>query len=118
MSTDPLNRGIKPRWTARERILRLVRRIQGADHTISIAPDYGASLPLWPGQKAGDPEEFLPQELLSRLSDWQQYWESHHDYPQGWDSEEARSSWESDGAILVSDIRAALPAGLKLKVDF
>jgi hypothetical protein len=118
MSQEPLDRGIKPRSTARERILQLVRRFQGADHTIRLAPDYGASLPLWPGQKAGEPEEFLPRELLGRLSEWQRYWEIHHDYSSGWDSEEAQSRWQSDGAILVSDVRAAVPAGLKLKVDF
>jgi hypothetical protein len=110
--------GIRAHWTLRERISRLRRRLRGRDHTIRLAPDYGASLPLWPGEKAGDPEEYLPPELLNRLSGWQRYWDSHHDYQSGWDSKDAQARWKLEGQVLADEIRSALPSGVKLRVDF
>jgi hypothetical protein len=110
---------IKFRPTPRERILSIVRKLKGADHTIYMYPDYGASLPLWPGSpKAPDPEDLLPQDLLGRLNVWQEYWESHHDYRSGWDTKEAETRWKADGAALARQVREALPTGLKLQVDF
>ena len=111
--------GIKAHWTFRERITRLGRRLRGEDRTILLAPDYGASLPLWPGEKVDeDPEEFLPPDLLDRLLNWQEYWDSHHDYQVGWDSKETQTHWESEGTALANDLRTALPPGVNLRVGF
>jgi hypothetical protein len=102
--------------STRERIAASVRRLRGSERTIRMAPDYGVEVPLWP--QADETAALVPEDLLQRLMAWQAFWESHHDYERGWDSEDARTSWRKDGAVLAAEVKNALPRPWKLKADF
>jgi hypothetical protein len=90
--------------------------MRGADHTIRMAPDYGVDVPLWP--RADETDELVPEDLLRRLMEWQTYWDHHHQFERGWDSDESRVRWRKEGADLASELKDVLPRGWKLKIDF
>jgi hypothetical protein len=81
-----------------------------------MAPDYGVEVPLWP--QADETDALIPEELLRKLTAWQAYWETHHAFERGWDSEESRTQWREEGRVLASEVRKALPRPWKLKSDF
>ena len=54
-------------------------------------PDYLCELPLW-GRSWQSLE--LPAPLLTRLADWQDYFDANFDAFSGWKTPEARSAWE------------------------
>ena len=86
---------------------------------VRLAPDYGAELPLW-GQGFGNIgwefTKFTP-ELLDRLADWQQEFETHYNWESGWSSARVRERWTKAGTELARDVRAELGDRAELVVD-
>jgi hypothetical protein len=85
---------------------------------ITLAPDYGAELPLWGdgfGNIAWQYTKFSPG-LLDRLAAWQQEFDAHYRWDLGWDSAEISGRWTSQAAGLAADVRAELGARARLAV--
>jgi hypothetical protein len=102
--------------SVRERIVFRIRRMTGSERTIRMAPDYGVEVPLWP--QADETDALVPDDLLHKLISWQAYWESHHSWDRGWDSEDSMARWRKEGSALAAEVKDALPRPWKLKVDF
>jgi len=87
---------------------------------ITLAPDYGAELPLWGegfGNIAWQCTKFSP-ELLDRLAAWQREFDVHHHWDRGWESDEIRDRWTSEAAGLAVDVRTELGTRARLVVEF
>jgi hypothetical protein len=85
---------------------------------ITLAPDYGAQLPLWGdgfGNIAWQHTKFSPA-LLDRLAAWQHEFDTHHHWDRGWDSGEIRDRWASQAEDLAADVRAELGTRASLVV--
>jgi hypothetical protein len=85
---------------------------------ITLAPDYGAELPLWGsgfGNIAWQYTRFSPA-LLDRLAAWQQEFDTHHRWDRGWESEEIRDRWAGQVEELAADVRAELGTRARLVV--
>jgi hypothetical protein len=63
-------------------------------------------------------DELVPEDLLLRLMDWQSFWEDHHQFERGWDSEESEAHWRKVGTALATELKEVLPRPWKLKIDF
>jgi hypothetical protein len=77
---------------------------------VTLAPDYGAELPLWGkgfGNIAWQYTKFSPA-LLDRLAAWQQDFDARYHWDRGWESDEIRDRWASQAEDLAADVRAEL----------
>lgn len=85
---------------------------------VVLAPDYMADLPLW-GDGATLPWQLtkLPPELLDRLVDWQEEFDSNFDTDKGRISEEARDRWVAEAGDLAAELLIRLAFRSKLMVD-
>ena len=80
---------------------------------ITLAPDYGAELPLWGngfGNIAWQYTKFS-RGLLDRLAAWQQEFDAHCHWDRGWESDEIRDRWASQAEDLAADVHRARHAG-------
>ncbi len=85
---------------------------------ITLAPDYGAELPLWGdgfGNIAWQYTKFPPG-LLDRLAAWQQEFDDHYRWDRGWEADEIRDHWAGQAADLAADVRAELGTRARLVV--
>jgi hypothetical protein len=86
---------------------------------VRLAPDYGASLPLW-GEGSGNIDwrftKFPPQ-LLDRLAAWQRDFDDNYHYQTGWRSAATRDRWAHHAQRLAADVRATLGTRAELVVD-
>ena len=80
-----------------------------------LSPDYNAPSPLWPLSDATD--ALVPESLLARLVAWQEYFDANFRWDSGWQSDEAKSRWAAEAAILETDLRGALAGKAELTVD-
>jgi hypothetical protein len=86
---------------------------------VILSPDYDAGLPLWSegsGQISWRSTEFSP-ELLDRLADWQEEFDSNFRWDKGWKSEGALTRWAQEATGLVADVRRELGTRAKLAVN-
>jgi hypothetical protein len=85
---------------------------------ITLAPDYGAPLPLWGygfGNLAWQYTKFSPA-LLDRLAAWQQEFDAHYHYAHGWNSHQTGDQWTQQGEDLAADVRRELGTRARLVV--
>jgi hypothetical protein len=85
---------------------------------ITLAPDYGAELPLWRngfGNIAWQYTKFSPG-LLDRLAAWQQEFDACCHWDRGWESDEIRDRWAGRAEDLAADVRAELGMRARLVV--
>ena len=87
-------------------------------YMITLAPDYGAELPLWGGGFGNIDWRFtkFSPELLDRLAAWQREFDAHHHWEHGWESDEARDQWSSQVDELAASVRAELGTRSRLLV--
>jgi len=78
---------------------------------VILLPDYGAGfdagLPLWSeesGQITWHSTKFSP-ELLERLANWQEQFDSDFHWEKGWRSERAQNEWAEEATNLAADVR-------------
>jgi len=69
---------------------------------ITLAPDYGAQLPLW-GDGFGNIA-------------WQYEFDTHYHWDHGWESDEIGDRWASQAEDLAADVRAELGTRARLVV--
>ena len=85
---------------------------------ITLAPDYGAELPLWGngfGNIAWQYTRFS-RGLLDRLAAWQEEFDARCHWDRGWDSDEIRDRWASQAEDLAADVRTELGTRARLVV--
>jgi hypothetical protein len=82
---------------------------------VRLSPDYSAPSPLWPSSDATD--ALVPRALLARLIAWQRHFDSNFRWNAGWTSEEAKTRWAEEAAVLEVEVRKALEGKAELTVD-
>jgi hypothetical protein len=89
---------------------------------VILSPDYNAGmdagLPLWAegsGQISWRSTKFSP-ELLERLANWQDDFDSNYRWDKGWSSEPALTRWAQEATDLAADVRRELSARTRLVV--
>ena len=84
-------------------------------NTITLMPEYGAEVPLWP--QADETEALVSDSLRSKLEAWQATFDSHFRWDSGWDSEEAKAAWAGDARGLEAELRIEVAGIVEVNVD-
>jgi hypothetical protein len=84
---------------------------------IRLAPEYGATTPLWPQTDGDAVNRFVPPELLERLIRWQALFEDNFDWESGWRSDRAKEQWAAEAIEMEHQVREALNGRVDLIVD-
>ena len=93
---------------------------EGVDSTrrravLRLSPDYNADVPLWPA--SDDTCSLVPEPLLTRLTAWQQDFDSNFRWDTGWCSDEAKVRWAEAAVELERQLREVLTGKAELIVD-
>jgi hypothetical protein len=79
-------------------------------------PEYGADLPLWPQGWMSLSQLPLSEELREALRAWNRYYDEHHHWETGWDSD--HTEFERRGSELFALTRDQLGADYVLTYDY
>ena len=90
-------------------------RVFNRPPTITLMPEYGVEVPLWP--QADETEDLVSDRLKSKLEAWQATFDSHFSWDSGWDSEEAKAAWASDAKGLEAELRNEVAGIIEVEVD-
>ncbi|WP_432524274.1 hypothetical protein [Kineococcus sp. SYSU DK006] len=82
--------------------------------SLVLMSDYLAPTPLWAGVGACLGRSYLeqlglPEPLMQGLLAWQDLFDAHYRQDDGWDSQDAASTYEQDGRQLQKALQEALP---------
>jgi len=86
---------------------------------VILSPDYSAQLPISSedsGQVSWRTTDFSP-ELLDRLADWQEEFDSNFHWEKGWRSEQALARWAQEATNLAAELRRKLGSRAELVVN-
>jgi hypothetical protein len=87
------------------------------ERSIRLAPDYGATLPLWGRALHRLDVDDLDASLLEALRAWQADFDREFHYQRGWSSDVARWRWADAAIDLEERLRLALPPWVELEVN-
>ena len=90
-------------------------RVVNRPPTITLMPEYGVEVPLWP--QAEETEDLVSEGLRSKLEAWQATFDPHFSWNSGWDSEEVKAAWASDAANLEAQLRNEMAGIIEVEVD-
>lgn len=82
------------------------------DDVVRLMSRYSAPSPVWTQEGClADPSVLgLPPRLVTEMLEWQQFFDAHVHWDEGWDSRDARTWCTAEGEHLHSRLQAQLPA--------
>jgi hypothetical protein len=85
--------------------------------SVRLVNDYYTKWPVWFDSILDDKEAApLSQDLKQRLTEWSLFFNSHFDYPDGWDHSENRITYNTRGIQLAKQVANELGAGYRVSV--
>jgi hypothetical protein len=82
--------------------------------TITLMPEYGVEVPLWPQED--ETEALVSEALVARLMAWQELFATNFGQS-GWRSEEVKARWASQAVALEADLRDEVAGRVEVEVD-
>jgi hypothetical protein len=76
---------------------------------VRLMTDYGAEWPLWTVGMAAPGELGLSSALTARLASWNELFQEHFHWDDGWRDQDARARFAAEGPRLLRDLRRELP---------
>ena len=89
-------------------------RIRNRPPTITLMPEYGVEVPLWPQDNEID--AFVSEGLMEKLMAWQHLFAANFG-PSGWRSQDVREKWLEQAAALESELRMEVAGHVEVEVD-
>jgi hypothetical protein len=88
----------------------------GQPIVLRLFPEYVMDLvPVFP--QSDDTDALIPEDLLTRLISWNNYFNLSYHFEKGWQSKEAKVKWSEDSIPLVAELGDALKGKAELVVD-
>ncbi len=82
--------------------------------TITLMPDYGVDVPLWPQEEETD--ALASEGLVAKLMAWQELFASNFG-PSGWSSEGVKDRWAEQAVALEAELREEVAGRVGVEVD-
>ncbi|MGY2065726.1 hypothetical protein [Blastococcus sp. SYSU DS0619] len=77
---------------------------------VQLMPDYMAGWPLWTVGRLTAPASLgLSEALAARLADWNELFQEHFSWDDGWRNPDARARFAAEAPRLLRDLRRELP---------
>ncbi|MDP5182645.1 hypothetical protein QOZ88_08330 [Blastococcus sp. BMG 814] len=76
---------------------------------VRLMTDYGAAWPLWTVGPTHPATLGLSEALTARLTTWNQLFQEHFHWDDGWRDPDARARFAAEGPRLLRDLRRELP---------
>ena len=88
----------------------------GKPIVLRLFPEYVMGIvPVFP--QSDDTGALIPEDLSTRLTTWNDFFNVNYHYEKGWQSEKAKVDWSEDAVPLVAELKGALEGKAELVVD-
>ncbi len=91
------------------------KRFRSRPTTITLMPEYGVDVPLWPREDETD--SLVSQGLMAKLMAWQDVFGSQFDSRSGWRTDEVKVSWAEQARTLEAELRKEVAGRVGIEVD-
>ncbi len=82
--------------------------------TITLMPDYGVDVPLWPREVETD--ALVSERLIEKLIAWQELFATNFGQS-GWASQDDRERWVEQAVALAAELRGEVAGRVGVEVD-
>jgi hypothetical protein len=89
-------------------------RMHNRPPTITLMPEYGVEVPLWPQEDETD--ALVSEGLVAKLTAWQDLFATNFGQS-GWRSEEIKDRWAKQAVALEAELRDEVAGRVEVEVD-
>jgi hypothetical protein len=89
-------------------------RMRNRPPTITLMPEYGVEVPLWPQEEETD--ALVSEGLVAKLKSWQELFASNFGQS-GWTSQEVKFEWLEEAVALEAELREEVAGRVEVEVD-